>query len=121
MNEEAGQAANRHLSPHHKPAAVPEHQRRRRVPGERRGRHERRAGEGALLGQGVGVAHLARVTLAFGLRSEEHTSELQSPDHLVCRLLLEKKKKKNITKSCTRNSRICEVVTYAARMTVAYV
>src|SRR5947208_9478239 len=31
----------------------------------------------------------------FGLasRSEEHTSELQSPDHLVCRLLLEKKKK----------------------------
>src|SRR5947208_12658156 len=30
------------------------------------------------------------------LRSEEHTSELQSPDHLVCRLLLEKKKKKAI-------------------------
>src|SRR5258708_9507185 len=29
----------------------------------------------------------------FG-RSEEHTSELQSPDHLVCRLLLEKKKKR---------------------------
>src|SRR5207244_13539287 len=27
----------------------------------------------------------------FVLRSEEHTSELQSPDHLVCRLLLEKK------------------------------
>src|SRR5207244_8455243 len=30
-------------------------------------------------------------------RSEEHTSELQSPDHLVCRLLLEKKKKKKNT------------------------
>src|SRR5258708_29961584 len=30
-------------------------------------------------------------------RSEEHTSELQSPDHLVCRLLLEKKKKKQCT------------------------
>src|SRR5258708_11491532 len=30
------------------------------------------------------------------LRSEEHTSELQSPDHLVCRLLLEKKKKKKM-------------------------
>src|SRR5947208_12717923 len=29
-------------------------------------------------------------------RSEEHTSELQSPDHLVCRLLLEKKKTKRI-------------------------
>src|SRR5256885_4773346 len=30
-------------------------------------------------------------------RSEEHTSELQSPCNLVCRLLLEKKKKKNMT------------------------
>src|SRR5258708_31491883 len=35
------------------------------------------------------------------LRSEEHTSELQSPDHLVCRLLLEKKKKYPI-QPCTR-------------------
>src|SRR5947208_6188102 len=33
-------------------------------------------------------------------RSEEHTSELQSPDHLVCRLLLEKK----ITRSSRSNS-----------------
>src|SRR5258708_14393942 len=36
-----------------------------------------------------------RHSLSFGAntgRSEEHTSELQSPDHLVCRLLLEKKK-----------------------------
>src|SRR5438552_11561606 len=32
-------------------------------------------------------------------RSEEHTSELQSPDHLVCRLLLEKKKKNQNIKS----------------------
>src|ERR1035438_10641900 len=31
-------------------------------------------------------------TLPFGPRSEEHTSELQSLRHLVCRLLLEKKK-----------------------------
>src|SRR5438552_14711047 len=31
----------------------------------------------------------------YSSRSEEHTSELQSPDHLVCRLLLEKKKKNN--------------------------
>src|SRR5258708_27636672 len=30
-------------------------------------------------------------------RSEEHTSELQSPDHLVCRLLLEKKKQHKTT------------------------
>src|SRR5437867_10788788 len=33
---------------------------------------------------------------AIGCRSEEHTSELQSPYDLVCRLLLEKKKKKKI-------------------------
>src|SRR5207244_9862128 len=39
---------------------------------------------------GVGKSHIA-MTLAMWLRSEEHTSELQSPDHLVCRLLLEKK------------------------------
>src|SRR5438552_5463757 len=34
-------------------------------------------------------------------RSEEHTSELQSPDHLVCRLLLEKKKKTKKTTPMT--------------------
>src|SRR5438876_2985787 len=34
------------------------------------------------------------------LRSEEHTSELQSPVHLVCRLLLEKKNKKNYFSFC---------------------
>src|SRR5262245_62899762 len=33
--------------------------------------------------------------ISADLRSEEHTSELQSLRHLVCRLLLEKKKKKN--------------------------
>src|SRR5258708_27662185 len=36
---------------------------------------------------------------SVSVRSEEHTSELQSPDHLVCRLLLEKKKNKIITQS----------------------
>src|SRR5438876_12169779 len=35
-------------------------------------------------------------------RSEEHTSELQSPVHLVCRLLLEKKKN-----NCTRRTILC--------------
>src|SRR5258708_24055528 len=40
--------------------------------------------------QGVMLEHMqAQMQKA---RSEEHTSELQSPDHLVCRLLLEKKK-----------------------------
>src|SRR5258708_31539362 len=33
---------------------------------------------------------------SFKGRSEEHTSELQSPDHLVCRLLLEKKNRRQI-------------------------
>src|SRR5438552_5305758 len=36
----------------------------------------------------------SEIRLPWTTRSEEHTSELQSPDHLVCRLLLEKKKKK---------------------------
>src|SRR5438876_2006304 len=35
-------------------------------------------------------------------RSEEHTSELQSPVHLVCRLLLEKKKKQRHTRPTVR-------------------
>src|SRR5689334_24802394 len=46
-------------------------------------------------------------SLGFGghmKRSEEHTSELQSQFHLVCRLLLEKKKSKSIN---TRHSRSC--------------
>src|SRR5205814_8863683 len=49
-----------------------------------------------------GVMRLARdlpklITFEPPPRSEEHTSELQSLRHLVCRLLLEKKKKKNKT------------------------
>src|SRR3712207_8616305 len=36
-----------------------------------------------------------------GTRSEEHTSELQSRQYLVCRLLLEKKKKQSYSTSCT--------------------
>src|SRR5258708_29728364 len=42
-------------------------------------------------------------------RSEEHTSELQSPDHLVCRLLLEKKK--NITALNRSTVRISDSMT----------
>src|SRR5690625_6090784 len=44
------------------------------------------------------VCHIINIVSIAGLRSEEHTSELQSRGHLVCRLLLEKKKKKT-TKS----------------------
>src|SRR2546427_6820608 len=43
----------------------------------------------------------------FETRSEEHTSELQSQSNLVCRLLLEKKKKtKNI---CDKSSNMCRI------------
>src|SRR3712207_8854208 len=42
---------------------------------------------------GKAFAH-AGVSVRHGLRSEEHTSELQSRQYLVCRLLLEKKKEK---------------------------
>src|SRR3989454_9615658 len=44
-------------------------------------------------GAEAGRARMSRDTLAS--RSEEHTSELQSPCNLVCRLLLEKKKKQH--------------------------
>src|SRR5258708_22846505 len=50
------------------------------------------SGKARVLGL-TGPPGAGKSTRAFPLRSEEHTSELQSPDHLVCRLLLEKKKK----------------------------
>src|SRR3989442_3249674 len=59
-----------------------------------------------------GGRHAVRVRCprraAFGprgiRRSEEHTSELQSRPHLVCRLLLEKKKNTYDRRTCTRRS-----------------
>src|SRR5690554_7761911 len=42
----------------------------------------------------VPTRHLHTIWIIITIRSEEHTSELQSRPHLVCRLLLEKKKKK---------------------------
>src|SRR5438270_3262295 len=47
-----------------------------------------------LVEENLAVSEEAR-TKTFAQRSEEHTSELQSQSNLVCRLLLEKKKKKN--------------------------
>src|SRR5258708_24251302 len=52
-----------------------------------------------------------RCQLIWYWRSEEHTSELQSPDHLVCRLLLEKKNDASradileIVDTCVRDNR----------------
>src|SRR2546425_7390954 len=43
------------------------------------------------------------------VRSEEHTSELQSLAYLVCRLLLEKKKKKDMKMYCVRERYQCDV------------
>src|SRR5690348_18132402 len=53
--------------------------------------------------QRVDLGERAKRAGAGQRRSEEHTSELQSPVHLVCRLLLEKKKKKKYQAS-TPNS-----------------
>src|SRR5258708_10144519 len=52
-------------------------------------------------GQAVQGEDRVRRSTVGGARSEEHTSELQSPDHLVCRLLLEKKKKRRIQQQQT--------------------
>src|SRR5438552_8017449 len=50
----------------------------------------------AVNGDEISKADVDRANdVARAQRSEEHTSELQSPDHLVCRLLLEKKKNFN--------------------------
>src|SRR5256885_12278974 len=49
---------------------------------------------------------------ALNARSEEHTSELQSPCNLVCRLLLEKKKK---------STSLAAVLAYVARLLLAYI
>src|SRR5258708_19547261 len=66
--------------------------------------HVDRAGAAAGLGDLPFAAHQVDDATQVGsdqrgrpARSEEHTSELQSPDHLVCRLLLEKKTTNNST------------------------
>src|SRR5947208_6147077 len=52
--------------------------------------------------QGEGCGGVRVVVDNPDARSEEHTSELQSPDHLVCRLLLEKKKMKGTATARSR-------------------
>src|SRR5207244_10676651 len=58
-----------------------------------RGAHLRQVPCGSARYSGGGVRRHRHPRARPGRRSEEHTSELQSPDHIVCRLLLEKKKK----------------------------
>src|SRR5690348_17732967 len=54
-------------------------------------------------GRALGCRRRTRFPSRDSARSEEHTSELQSPVHLVCRLLLEKKKQKKIKIRTTNN------------------
>src|SRR5258708_13046829 len=56
-------------------------------------------------------------TVVRGRRSEEHTSELQSPDHLVCRLLLEKKKKEQTGTGYTEQPRRTQPFLHLVRAT----
>src|SRR2546422_7707714 len=58
------------------------------------------------------IALLHEVERLREVRSEEHTSELQSRLHLVCRLLLEKKKHKECLKDAAPNT--CRKVTHIA-------
>src|SRR2546422_8374820 len=64
-----------------------------------------------VIDQGNGMADSGSTGLALSaMRSEEHTSELQSRLHLVCRLLLEKKKKNNETLNLHTKTNINSVV-----------
>src|SRR5689334_24341092 len=63
----------------------------------------------ALVQREPAAPHPARRRDRLEERSEEHTSELQSQFHLVCRLLLEKKKKKTTLSTNTSKSRLHHV------------
>src|SRR2546422_6523227 len=67
----------------------------------------------ALIGQFITEEEAKAVAPGWSGRSEEHTSELQSRLHLVCRLLLEKKKKLSL-----RNSRSYYVKTFRNQLTI---
>src|SRR2546429_5154112 len=71
-------------------------------------------GPEAVHGQRGGQLHYPR---DHQRRSEEHTSELQSRLHLVCRLLLEKKKKIAGIKQNTRNQLYCLTI-YPSRVAI---
>src|SRR2546422_3404561 len=73
---------------------------------------QHRIAEGRGVAERVAEGLAVRLALLLELgeqqkRSEEHTSELQSRLHLVCRLLLEKKKNKKNTLVNTRDQEIC--------------
>src|SRR2546425_7923037 len=57
---------------------------------------------------GSSLRWLRRSARGTSIRSEEHTSELQSLAYLVCRLLLEKKKNNSVSSEKTRQASSCE-------------
>src|SRR2546427_3138093 len=65
---------------------------------------------------------LSLYLLVFSMRSEEHTSELQSQSNLVCRLLLEKKKKKTQMQSqlTTLSRRVLENTNPSSTLLLPY-
>src|SRR5437016_10539570 len=69
--------------------------------GVEHGRSGRTAGDEVLM-------RSSKFVVASAVRSEEHTSELQSLTNLVCRLLLEKKKKRHTVKRHKQNGRTAE-------------
>src|SRR5256885_12801710 len=71
-----------------------------RLPEDRRHLHAQPGARCRQSGDGGGDDQ-ARPHAQLQDRSEEHTSELQSPCNLVCRLLLEKKKTQNVTNTAT--------------------
>src|SRR5687768_17742543 len=79
--------------------------------GRRGARRERRDGDLLRPSDRVGAGRRRLRRLLGILRSEEHTSELQSRLHLVCRLLLEKKKKNN-NKISTSNTNTSDKLSY---------
>src|SRR2546430_9208349 len=70
-------------------------------------------------GRGCRITDLDGVERLDAIRSEEHTSELQSQSNLVCRLLLEKKKNINRTNNQDNNSKSTEYSIKKTRRTRA--
>src|SRR5690348_17733949 len=82
-----------------------------------------RSRSGSRCGSGSATEKIARNVRTFAdralvTRSEEHTSELQSPVHLVCRLLLEKKKKQNKKKTPENKIKTTKQRKYSVATTV---